>query len=181
MRIASPPFVHVVRTPFAGAPRSVETMDPIRRRTLAATVALAAGVLGLSGCVVLPEAPDPSMPCGALAVHPLPQCSQSRGLESTSATFWQSQAVPGFDGGTYAVVDPAALDELDGVLGSSVTGDAVITGECDGGRTTELTVDSARLGTVTIVVDTCTDDPLAVALDELVARWHASGVAQPVP
>ncbi|GAA2171546.1 hypothetical protein GCM10009846_05720 [Agrococcus versicolor] len=156
-------------------------MSRIRRRTAAAVLAVAVAALGLSGCIALPEDPEPSMPCGALTTHPLPRCSQVEVLGSTSATFWQSQAVPGFDGGTYVVTDPAAMHDLDDVLGTRVTGDAVVTGECDGGRTTELTVDTARLGTITVVVDTCTDEALASDVDDLVAQWHADGVAQPVP
>ncbi|SDH78506.1 hypothetical protein [Agrococcus jejuensis] len=142
---------------------------------------LAAAALALGGCVVTPDVIEPDVPCGAVAVHPLPACTQMPMLAAESATYAQTQALPDFDSATYLVTDDAALAELDALLSSRVRGDVTILGDCDGGRTTELVVESATLGTVTVLVDTCTGDPLADDVDDPVSGWHDAGVGTPVP
>lgn len=144
-------------------------------RRIAALLALVGAMPLLAGCVLLPDALDPPAPCSAFAA-----CSQIQEVVVESATFSQSQAVPDFDSGTYLVTDPAALDDLEALV-QRIRTDTVLVEGCPGGRTTELVMTTTQYDDIAITVDTCSDDPLAGQIDELVAGWHASGVATSAP
>lgn len=149
------------------------------RIRLAAVVALAVGSLALAGCVVMPEEPEPPMPCGALTGHPLPACSQAYVLEIASVVVSQQQAVPDFDGARYLVEDADELDRLEAILNPT---HPVETAEgCPGGRTTVLEVVPAVGDPFELTTDTCTGDATAEEIDALVQEWRESGAFPVAP
>lgn len=149
---------------------------------LLVTAPLATAALALGGCVVTPDVVEPDVPCGAVSVAPLAQCSQAPPVDIVQVVVSQSQALPDFDSTRYLQTDPAALDDLEAILGDRIPpGGITETSDCAGQRTTVLEVQSTNAGDFTVTVDTCAEAPIADEIDDLASAWLATGALPPAP
>lgn len=171
---------------WSGTATSVACMHRITTvRSTAVRLALvlgAAASLALTGCVVMPPDPGVDMPCGAVTVTPLMECSQVPSVEIVAVVVSQSQAVPDFDSTRYLQTDPAALQELEDILGNQIPpGGIHETSDCTGQRTTVLEVDSTNVDDFTVTVDSCAEATIAGEIDALASAWLASDTLPPAP
>lgn len=154
----------------------------LRSTRLLVAAPLTAAALALGGCVALPPEPTIDVPCGVVSVAPLVQCSQTQPVDIEQVVVSQAQALPDFDSTRYLQTDPAALDDLEAILGNQIPpGGITETSTCDGQRTTVLEVSSTNFGDFTVTVDTCAEAAIAGDIDELASVWLASGTLPPAP